>query len=142
MFHRGTHQWSGLGLMLASGTEVINLPVSVPHYTGRLVPHLAIGAAQDVATEFSASADTYEFLRYVKANVPDDFESAAIGVFDGVIYVWVFTRKLDVAVTKRIFDLREMIGASSSFEIHVEPLQGRDLLALIPNGFNQILVSV
>lgn len=97
---------------------------------------------QAAFNSMAAPRTAYEFIKATQANprLTDSIVAVAIGLLDHELYVWLFLNEIDVALTREIFELKNHIEEKEfgQFELHVKPLQGRDVQLALPDGFELV----
>lgn len=96
---------------------------------------------QRVSSPASSPRSLLQFVGALQLEIPDALAGVAIGIFDGQTYAWVFVRKFDVDLTRRIYDIKAAVeqDALGWFEVHVEPIEaGSRVEDLIPTGYTLV----
>ena len=104
-------------------------------------PYLAREQVHHSFRHAKAAQAITRFLQSIESQAEfQGVASRALGVFDGQLYLWLFTRELSTELTRSLFALKYAIEQQldGEFEIHVEPLGGRRVDDLIPSGYATI----
>jgi hypothetical protein len=85
----------------------------------------------------------HAIVKFLGAATPEEdsrIAAAAVGMFDGQLYVWLVLDDIDVNRTRKLFDLKSAIEQSeqAQFELHVGVLQGRPIEDAIPKTFQLV----